>query len=112
MSSFISALSGSTAVLLGAFGAHGLKSLKVEPSLLATWATASQYHLIHSVALLYVSRIQTPAGVLSTRLFASGTALFSGSLYLLVLTGIKPLGAITPIGGLVLACAWASVAWL
>jgi len=107
-STTLAALSGGAAVLLGAFGAHALKG--IDPALLSTWATASHYHLIHSVALLYVSRLGS-IGVLSTRLFTAGILLFSGSLYLLVLTRIKPLGAITPIGGLLLAAAWVSTAW-
>jgi uncharacterized membrane protein YgdD (TMEM256/DUF423 family) len=106
----IAAASGCSAVLLGAFGAHGLKG--IDPSLLATWNTAAHYHLVHSLALVHVSRLGGgAASSLSYNLFASGIALFSGSLYLLVLTRYKPLGAITPIGGLLLAGAWASLAF-
>jgi uncharacterized membrane protein YgdD (TMEM256/DUF423 family) len=104
----LAAASGCSAVLLGAFGAHGLKG--IDPSLLATWNTAAHYHLIHSLALLYVSRLGGAASSLTYNLFACGITLFSGSLYLLVLTRIKPLGAVTPIGGLLLAGAWASLA--
>ena len=97
-------LLGCSAVFLGAFGAHALKG--IEPALLATWSTASQYHLIHSVALLY-SSTRSP---LATRLLTAGIFIFSGSLYLLVLTRAKFLGALTPVGGLLLAAGWAALA--
>jgi len=71
--------------------------------------SASQYHLVHAVALLHCST-RGAAGVLPARLFAAGITVFSGSLYLLVLTKVKVLGAITPVGGLLLTAAWASLA--
>ncbi len=106
MSYKLAALSGASAVLLGAFGAHALKGL--EPALLSTWTTASHYHLAHSIVMLHAAS-KSPEG-LAARLLGAGTLLFSGSLYLLVLTRFKPLGAVTPIGGLLLAGGWAALA--
>jgi uncharacterized membrane protein YgdD (TMEM256/DUF423 family) len=97
------AVSGALAVALGAFGAHGLQARGIEPKMLNNWETASRYHLIHSVALLAASlhRRALPGG-----LFVAGIAIFSGSVYLMVLTGERRLGAITPIGGLCLIGGW------
>jgi uncharacterized membrane protein YgdD (TMEM256/DUF423 family) len=106
----VAALSGATAVLLGAFGAHALaKSAAVaaEPRLLKTWETAAQYHLIHAGALAIAALVRSP---LACVLFGSGTALFSGSLYLLVVSGKRWLGAVTPVGGLLLTAGWAALA--
>mmetsp|Transcript_22401 Transcript_22401/g.56007 ORF Transcript_22401/g.56007 Transcript_22401/m.56007 type:complete len:119 (-) Transcript_22401:82-438(-) len=104
---------GALAVCLGAFGAHGLKG-KVDPALIKTWETAAHYHLIHSAALLALTT--AAPGVLSKRalktappLLLAGTIVFSGSLYALVLTGQKKLGAVTPIGGLMLVAGWAAL---
>ncbi len=102
----LAAASGCSAVLLGAFGAHALKG--IDPALLSTWSTASSYHLAHSIVLLHAAS-RNPAGA-AGKLLAGGIALFSGSLYLLVLTRVKALGAITPIGGLLLAAGWAALA--
>ena len=101
------AVSGALAVALGAFGAHGLRA-RVPAELLATWGTASQYHLLHALAtcLAGCCGAQT-AGTL----MLAGQALFSGSLYTLVLTGQRRLGAVTPVGGAVLIAGWAALAW-
>ena len=99
----IAALSGASAVLLGAFGAHALQRFSADPKALATWATASSYHLLHSAVLLAAAQQRKQT---SCALLAGGIAVFSGSLYLLVLTGEKRLGAITPIGGLLLTGGW------
>lgn len=101
------ALSGASAVLLGAFGAHGLRG-RVAPELLKTWETASHYHLAHALAGLAAAGVARSDR--SSQLFLAGSALFSGSLYLLVLTGQKRLGAVTPIGGLLLAGGWVALA--
>ena len=112
----VGALSGASSVLLGAFGAHALKARLGEGSpLLATWATAAQYHLVHSGAILIAAGAARqhqqlrPAGggpATAAAFFAAGTLLFSGSLYALVLTGEKRLGAVTPIGGVLLTAGW------
>jgi uncharacterized membrane protein YgdD (TMEM256/DUF423 family) len=102
----VGAASGGLAVLLGAFGAHALQRYTNDPKSLGQWQTAASYHLVHSVALLAASahRSKLPA-----ILFGSGIVIFSGSLYALVLTGEKRLGAITPIGGLLLTAGWFSL---
>lgn len=103
---------GATAVLAGAFGAHALKT-RLPPDLLAVWNTGAHYHLLHAVllaALAFLGRKDRRAA-LPFRLTAGGIIVFSGSLYALALTGIRPLGAITPIGGGLLVAGWASLAW-
>ncbi len=101
------AISGALAVALGAFGAHGLRA-RVAPELLATWATASNYHLAHALATVAAGCCGADT---AGALLLGGSALFSGSLYALVLTGNKKLGAVTPIGGLVLIAGWGALAW-
>mmetsp|Transcript_44667 Transcript_44667/g.109001 ORF Transcript_44667/g.109001 Transcript_44667/m.109001 type:complete len:116 (+) Transcript_44667:52-399(+) len=107
------AASGALAIALGAFGAHGLKS-KVDPAMLKTWETASHYHLAHSAALLAMatnsSALTKRAAKVAPPLMVAGICLFSGSLYLMVLTNKKALGAITPIGGLMLIGGWLALA--
>lgn len=106
------ALIGGLGVALGAFGAHGLKGL-VEPTMLSVWQTAVQYQLVHALALLALSAwlfIRPNAWLQrSAFLMVLGTVLFSGSLYVLVLTGVRPLGMITPIGGITWLVAWAYI---
>lgn len=102
---------GCLGVALGAFGAHALKERLGAHA--ATWNTAVLYHLVHAVAFLAVA-LYGRAVQADVRLpllcFAAGIALFSGSLYALSLTGIKPLGAITPFGGLCFLAGWISLA--
>lgn len=101
-------------VAAGAFGAHGLKT-RVAPDLLAVFETAVRYQIYHAFALMAVgliwARWPQPAVVTAGWLFVAGTVIFSGSLYVLTLTGIRWLGAITPIGGLALLAGWACLAW-
>lgn len=107
----VAAVSGVLAVVTGAFGAHGLKD-RLTPDQLASWATASQYHLIHSVALLALALFAASSGKsirLPASLFSTGIVLFSGSIYLLLLTKMRWLGPITPIGGLILILGWLSL---
>lgn len=107
----VAAISGMLAVVAGAFGAHGLKA-RLTPDQLESWATAAQYHLLHSVVLLALGLFATYSGKsvkLPASLFASGMVLFSGSIYLLVLTKMRWLGPITPIGGLILILGWLSL---
>ena len=109
----MAAAAGFLAVALGAFGAHGLKS-RVEPELLAVWQTAVQYQLAHALALLCVALLLRQAGeaalVWAGWSFLAGIVLFSGSLYLLVLTGVRPLGVVTPFGGLAFLAGWLALA--
>ena len=97
------------AVGAGAFGAHGLRA-RLSPELLAVFETAARYQMYHALALLAVAWAVTRwPGALpqwAGWLFLAGTVLFSGSLYLLALTGIRWLGAITPLGGLAFLAGW------
>ncbi len=96
---------GFAGVSLGAFGAHLLEKILIQNETVEIWETAVLYHLVHAVVLLTLSRSHA---VLRTAFvsFASGTAVFSGTLYVLALTGVKWLGAITPIGGVLLLVGW------
>lgn len=110
----LAALSGLLAVALGAFGAHGLESV-LEPDLLDTFHTGVEYHMSHSLALFGVGILllrspQDRALQLSAIAFIVGIAVFSGSLYLLSISGLRWLGAITPIGGLGFLLGWGSLA--
>jgi len=111
----LAAINGFLAVSLGAFAAHGLKSM-LGPDLLATFQTGVQYHMYHALAMLAVGVLvaQFPAQTglrVAGYLFMAGILLFSGSLYVLALSGIRWLGAITPIGGVAFLAGWATLAW-
>lgn len=109
----IAAVLGFLAVAIGAFGAHVLKAT-LTPDRRAIYETGVQYHLAHTLAILAVAVL---AGVLGDSkplraagwLFTVGIVLFSGSLYALAISGVKVLGAITPIGGLCFLAGWASL---
>jgi uncharacterized membrane protein YgdD (TMEM256/DUF423 family) len=104
----VAAIAGFLAVALGAFGAHGLRARLGLGGGLEIWKTAALYHLIHAVALLAVAlaaaRLRAPRAV--CWLFLAGIVLFSGSLYLLALTGVGTFGAITPVGGAAFLSGW------
>ena len=98
------------AVMMGAFGAHGLKKT-LAPDLMAVYETAVHYHVYHALGLLIVGllALHLPATAYlrwSGTLMAGGLLLFSGSLYALSLSGHRWLGAITPLGGIALVAAW------
>lgn len=105
-------------VTLGAFGAHGLKA-KVSSEMLTVWQTGVQYHLVHALGLVLIGILcQVMPDVALVRaagwLIVLGTILFSGSLYILVLTDIRALGMITPLGGVSFLVGWlllAVAAW-
>jgi uncharacterized membrane protein YgdD (TMEM256/DUF423 family) len=104
------ALAGALGVVLGAFGAHALRG-SIEPRLMETFQTAVQYQLIHALALLLVSLTmgwlgQSLSFEISAYAFMVGIILFSGSLFGLVLTELKWLGPVTPLGGLCLIVGW------
>lgn len=108
-----SAISGFIAVALGAFGAHALKQ-RLSADMLAVYETAVQYHFYHTLALLAVAALMVGGAQglkLSAVLFLVGTLIFSGSLYALALSGVKILGAVTPIGGLCLLAGWACLTY-
>jgi len=109
----IGALAGVAGVGLGAFGAHGLRG-RLSPEMLAVFETGVRYHVYHAVALVATAALM---GRLDGRLinaagwlFTAGIVLFSGSLYVVALTGVSVFGAITPIGGLAFLAGWACLA--
>jgi uncharacterized membrane protein YgdD (TMEM256/DUF423 family) len=97
------------AVAAGAFGAHGLRA-RLAPDLLAVFETGARYQMYHALALIgvawAVTRWPGPWPVRAGWLFAVGTLLFSGSLYALALSGVRWLGAVTPLGGLAFLAGW------
>jgi len=105
----IAAISGLLAVVLGAFGAHALKKM-ISPEMLEVYKTGVQYQFYHTFALLAVGILMhfntSKALQWSGYLFVVGILLFSGSLYVMTITGIKALGIITPFGGTVWIAAW------
>lgn len=107
-------LSALVGVALGAFGAHGLRG-RVTPEMLNVFEVGVRYQLYHALALLAVGAIagRLPGGALAIAgwLFVAGTVVFSGSLYLLVLSGQRWLGAVTPLGGLAFLAGWLVLAW-
>ena len=107
----VGALSGAVTVALGAFGAHALKT-RVEPADLAIWETAVHYQGLHALALVLLGLwcARESRGALAGWCFLAGSAIFSGSLYAMVLGGPRWLGAITPIGGTLLIVGWLAFA--
>jgi len=104
----IAALMGFMAVALGAFGAHGLEKLLADNKTTEIWKTAVFYHFIHTVMLFVLGQRQ-PLRRGPWLSFLVGIVIFSGSLYVLAVTNVKWLGAITPFGGVSLLVGWA---WL
>lgn len=113
-----SGILGFLAVGLGAFGAHGLKA-RLEPladgaKRLEWWNTAAHYHLVHALAfaaIAYLSTRTTSSAVTVAAIaMLVGIVLFSGSLYTMTLTGIRALGAVTPLGGLAFLVGWIAIA--
>ena len=90
---------------LGAFGAHALKGTLEANHTTEVWKTAVLYHFIHALALLVLATLPATNRVTSA-FFVAGIVIFSGSLYLLALTNVKWLGAITPLGGLCFLAGW------
>lgn len=107
---------GAAAVAAGAFGAHALEA-SLEPRALQHWETAARYAMFHVPPLLAVSALAAGQGESARRAsragvaFTLGVALFSGSLWLLALTGVRKLGMITPLGGLSFLAGWGLLAW-
>ena len=102
------AATGLLAIALGAFGAHALKGVLEANQTRDIWNTAVLYHLVHAPALLWAATVE-PFLQGAILCWVLGILLFSGSLYALALTKISMLGAITPIGGLLLMAGWAIV---
>ena len=109
----IAAILGLISVIAGAAGTHALRDA-LDAGALRTFETAARFQMYHALALLAVGilamRWQTRILIVSAVLFTLGILLFSGSLYILALTGIGIFGAIAPIGGISLMAAWASLA--
>lgn len=107
-------VAGFLGVALGAFGAHALKA-RLAPDMLAVFETGVRYQMYHVFALIaaawawarWPSRVFAAAGWS----FVAGMVIFSGSLYLLAITGVRALGAITPLGGLAFLAGWLCLAW-
>jgi len=105
----VAALTGFIAVLTGAFGAHGLKVLLAHNDTAAVWDKAVFYHSVHAV-MLFLLADRKPFPTVAWWSFLAGIFFFSGSLYLLALTGDRWLGAITPLGGVSLMVGWLALA--
>jgi len=110
MTAAIGAFLAALGVGAGAFGAHGLRDI-LSPEMVAIWEKAVLYHLVHALGILLVStlpptRLPHPVTSRIALLLCFGTLVFSGSLYLLALTGIRWLGAVTPIGGTAFIVGW------
>ena len=107
------AISAALSVACGAFGAHALRS-HLTPENLAVFETAARYQMYHALALIAVGLLSVKVDSVAVRIagiaFTSGSVLFSGSLYALVLSNIRALGMITPIGGLGFIVGWCALA--
>jgi uncharacterized membrane protein YgdD (TMEM256/DUF423 family) len=101
---------GASGVALGAFGAHALRA-RLGPELIEVFRTGVFYQLVHAVALLAVAaladRLRAPRA--TTSLFSVGIVIFSGSLYVLSITGVRAWGAVTPLGGLCFLAGWTTL---
>lgn len=107
------AVAGGLAVLAGAFGAHALRA-RLEPGQLAVFETAARYQIYHALALLAAAWLLDRTGQAAARLagwlFLGGIVVFSGSLYILSLSGLAWMGAVTPVGGAAFIAGWIALA--
>lgn len=107
----IAGIVGALGVALGAFGAHGLKDVVADPSHIERWwNVGARYHLVHALALLGVAAHPARPAIAGWA-FVVGIVLFSGSLYLMTLTGQTKLGMITPLGGVAFIVGWLTLAF-
>jgi uncharacterized membrane protein YgdD (TMEM256/DUF423 family) len=104
------ALFGATAVGCGAFAAHGLRAV-LDPQALGWWETAATYQMWHALALLALAAAPVKRAAVPALLFGAGILIFSGSLYLMALSGLRWIGAVTPIGGSLLIAGWTALLW-
>jgi uncharacterized membrane protein YgdD (TMEM256/DUF423 family) len=111
----IAAINGALAVAFGAFGAHGLQG-RIDAHAIEIFETGARYHMYHALAMglaalaLRSGAAPMPASV-AAGFFLAGIVLFSGSLYLLALTGVRSLGFVTPFGGLAFLVGWIALGW-
>lgn len=110
----LGSLSGLISVAAGAFGAHVLAK-RLDPKMLATFETAARYEMYHALALIAVGllllKAPSTAGHVAGWAFVVGSAIFCGSLYILVFSGLRWLGAVTPVGGVAFLVGWGALAW-
>jgi uncharacterized membrane protein YgdD (TMEM256/DUF423 family) len=109
----LGAISAAISVAAGAFGAHALKA-RLPADLLAIFETGARYHMYHAIGIVLAawaaSRFPGAAATWAGWLFLAGTVLFSGSLYALALSGVRALGAVTPLGGVAFIAGWIALA--
>ena len=101
----IGALLAALGILFGAFGAHGLRAV-LTPEALGWWQTGVQYQMWQALGLVAIGAARLPGTRFSVWLLALGTLVFSGSLYVLALTGMRWLGMVTPVGGVLMIAGW------
>jgi uncharacterized membrane protein YgdD (TMEM256/DUF423 family) len=106
----IGSILAALAIALGAFGSHGLRQI-LDPVQLEWWHTAVQYQMWHALGLIGLGASRMERLTLPVTLLTMGTLIFSGTLFLLALTGLHWLGMITPIGGVLMMAGWMSLAW-
>ena len=106
----LGALNGALAVAAGAFGAHALRE-RLDQHALDIFETGARYHMYHALAMILCGVIATRSATTAGWVLQAGIVVFSGSLYALSLSGVKALGAITPLGGLAFLVGWALLAW-
>ena len=104
------ALLAALGVAFGAFGAHALRD-SLDATRLGWWNTAVQWQMWHALALVAISGLALPDRGLPAVLLGAGTLIFAGSLYIMALTGLRWLGAVTPIGGVLMIAGWLLLAW-
>jgi uncharacterized membrane protein YgdD (TMEM256/DUF423 family) len=109
----LGAVFGALSVAAGAFGAHALRS-QLEPRMLEVFETATRYQMYHALALFaaawLIQQTQSQAAQMAGWAFVAGILLFSGSLYAMIFTGVRGLGAITPLGGVAFMVGWIGLA--
>jgi len=101
---------GGSAVLLGAFGAHALRGM-LAPQAAGWWETAVQYQMWHALALLGIAALRPPRATMVAWCLGAGAAIFSATLYLMALGLPRWLGAVTPLGGILMIAGWALLGW-
>ena len=111
---FVAAVNGALAVAAGAFAAHGLQA-RLDPHALQVFETGARYHMYHALAIgvaaLAMRDLASTPSTIAAGFFLAGILLFSGSLYLLALTGMRVLGAVTPFGGVCFLIGWGFLAF-